>query len=107
MIGYYRQNIFPMLINQAKKDWGYLPPNSADRDIPKRTLQLFGERDWCILPYIWELSTNHSDFKEGLDTVAISQAGHFLHQEFPDQVNKAILQLIRGEKIEGSKTSRL
>jgi len=98
IIGYYRQNIFQMLITQAKKEWGTLAPTSADGDIPKRALLLYGERDWCILPRIWELSTNRSDFREGLETVQVTDGGHFVHQEVPDQVNNLILQLVRGKQ---------
>jgi len=99
IIGYYRQNIFQLLIAQAKKEWGFLPLTSADGDIPKRALLLFGERDWCILPRIGELSTNRSDFKEGLERVQVADGGHFVHQEVPDQVNKLILQIVRGKTI--------
>jgi pimeloyl-ACP methyl ester carboxylesterase len=103
IIGYYRQNIFQMLIAGIKRNWGSLPASVFHKDMPRRTLQLYGERDWCMLPQLWDSATNRSDFKEGVDTVKIVNAGHFLHQEAPDEVNKLILHMI----VDHGKISRL
>lgn len=103
IIGYYRENIFSMFWKQAKQRWYSLPPTPADGDIPRPALLLHGDRDWCMLPKLWEAATNRSDFKEGVDDVLVLNAGHFLHQDNPDEVNKLIRHLINDH----ATTSRL
>lgn len=94
MIGYYRQNIFAMLIKQAKKNRGWLPLTSADGPIHRKTLLLSGDRDWCMLPKIWDLSTNRSDFPAGVSFERLEGVGHFLHQENPQAINALIRQFV-------------
>ena len=37
------------------------------------------------------------DFPRGLDVVRVEQAGHFLHQEKPEEVNRILLEWLGRE----------
>ena len=45
------------------------------------------------------------DFPAGLEVARVEQAGHFLHQERPDEVNRILLDwLARAEGRDGGET---
>ena len=55
------------------------------------TLGLTGARDGCMDTRMHDLAMSKQDFPAGLEVVRIEQAGHFLHQERPDEVNHILL----------------
>jgi pimeloyl-ACP methyl ester carboxylesterase len=60
------------------------------------TLYLHGERDGSVLA---ELSEGmEAYFPNGLQKVMVPNAGHFLHQEKPDEVNRVILEFLATEE---------
>jgi pimeloyl-ACP methyl ester carboxylesterase len=76
------------------------PPNtpglaeaSTPRPIAVPTLYLHGRDDGCIGV---ELADGmESYFEKGLRKEIIDGAGHFVHQERPDEVNRLILEFLR------------
>ena len=52
---------------------------------------LTGARDGCMDTLLHGLAMRDADFARGLRVVRIEQAGHFLHQEKPDEVNRVIV----------------
>ncbi len=63
--------------------------------MPLPTLYLHGKRDLCLLPVLCELCNFSEDFPVGLSSVEVEAAGHFLHQEAPQTVNKLIEEWIK------------
>ena len=57
-------------------------------------LGLCGERDGCIGTDIFRQSMPASDFPAGHDICEVADAGHFLHQERPQEVNRLLLTWI-------------
>ena len=64
----------------------------APRQIRVPTLYIHGREDGCIGV---ELTAGmEAFFDNGLQTVIVDGAGHFVHQEKPDEVNRLILQFL-------------
>ncbi|HKJ25987.1 MAG TPA: alpha/beta hydrolase, partial [Myxococcota bacterium] len=59
--------------------------------IPVRTLALTGALDGCMDSRLHDLTMKAEDFPEGFEVVRVAGAGHFLHQEKPDDVNRLLL----------------
>lgn len=59
--------------------------------IPVRTLALTGEQDGCMDTRLHDLTLKGEDFPAGFDLARIQGAGHFLHQEKPEIVNRLLL----------------
>ena len=59
--------------------------------VPTPTLALSGERDGCIDSAIFERLTVAEDFPEGVVFHRVMGAGHFFHQERPNEVNRLII----------------
>ncbi|HZG33836.1 MAG TPA: alpha/beta hydrolase, partial [Sphingopyxis sp.] len=57
-------------------------------------LGLCGEKDGCIGADIFRKAMPSEDFPAGYRVSEISGAGHFLHQEKPEQVNALILEWV-------------
>ena len=76
------------------------PPNapglaevSIPRPIAVPTLYLHGRNDGCIGA---ELAAGMEPyFEKGLRQVIVDGAGHFVHQERPDEVNRLILEFLQ------------
>ena len=65
--------------------------------IPVRTLALTGALDGCMDTRLHDLAIAKEDFPAGVEVVRVERAGHFLHQERPDEVNRLLLAwLARG-----------
>jgi pimeloyl-ACP methyl ester carboxylesterase len=71
------------------------------------TLGLTGALDGCMDTRMHDLAMSKQDFPAGLEVVRIEQAGHFLHQERPDEVNRILLDwLTRSEAAAPESTDR-
>ena len=87
-IGYYRAMLDPGPADPELAD----EQNAAWAPTPKPTLYLHGRDDGCML-----LSSigNPLDFMaEGSQVVVIEDAGHFMHVEQPDVVNRHIVEFL-------------
>ena len=68
-----------------------------DAKIQVPTLALTGALDGCMDTRLHDLALDASDFPAGLQMTRLEDAGHFLHQEKPDEVNRLLLDwLARG-----------
>ncbi len=86
-LGYYRAalSIKALLVSAEEAHYPVLVP----------TLALSGERDGCIASEVFEQLMVAQDFPKGLTFSRIAEAGHFLHQEQPEQVNREILDWLK------------
>lgn len=66
------------------------------RPIQVRTLALTGAQDGCMDTRLYDDLMHPADFPAGLRVVRVGQSGHFLHQEQPEQVNRLLLDWLRG-----------
>jgi len=82
-LGYYRAALSIKALLVSAKEAHYL--------VPVPTLALSGERDGCISSDVFEQLMVARDFPKGLTFSRIAEAGHFLHQEQPGQVNRKIV----------------
>jgi pimeloyl-ACP methyl ester carboxylesterase len=83
-LGYYRAalSIKALLVSAEEAHYAVSVP----------TLALSGERDGCIASDVFEQLMVEQDFPQGLTFSRIPQAGHFLHQEQPEQVSQKIVE---------------
>ena len=86
-LGYYRAalSIKALLMSAAE----------AHYPVPVPTLAMSGERDGCIASHVFEQLMVEQDFPKGLTFSRIAEAGHFLHQEQPGQVNRKIVDWLK------------
>ncbi len=63
--------------------------------VPVRTLAIIGDNDGCIDRRTFQKFLRHEDFPAGLRVEVIADAGHFVHQEQPAQVNDLLIQILR------------
>jgi pimeloyl-ACP methyl ester carboxylesterase len=86
-LGYYRAalSIKALLVSAEE----------AHYPVPVPTLALSGERDGCIASEVFEQLMVAQDFPKGLTFNRIAEAGHFLHQEQPGQVNRKIVDWLK------------
>ena len=84
-LGYYRAMFG--LPNRASRDTTRL----LSGEIPVATLALTGELDGCMDTRIHDVAMQESDFPAGLQVARIQGAGHFLHQEKPEEINALLL----------------
>ena len=86
-LGYYRAalSIKALLVSAEE----------AHYPVPVPTLALSVERDGCIASEVFEQLMVAQDFPKGLTFSRIAEAGHFLHQEQPEQVNREILDWLK------------
>ena len=59
--------------------------------IPVRTLALTGALDGCMDTRLHDVAISKEDFPAGVEMARVEDAGHFLHQERPDEVNRLLL----------------
>ena len=84
-LGYYRSA------------FGFRSPAAAettrllDSEIRVPTLALTGALDGCMDTRLHDLTMRPQDFPAGLRVVRVEAAGHFLHQEKPEEVNQIVL----------------
>ena len=86
-LGYYRAALSIKALLVSAKEAHYL--------VPVPTLALSGERDGCIASDVFEHLMVAREFPKGLTFSRIEEAGHFLHQERPGQVNRKIVDWLK------------
>jgi pimeloyl-ACP methyl ester carboxylesterase len=59
------------------------------------TLAITGERDGCMDTRLFDEVMRGADFPRGLKVRRIREAGHFVHQEQPEEVNQHVLEWLR------------
>ena len=86
MLAYYRQNASPAVILGIRK-------TEAMRltTVPVRTLALTGADDGCMDTRLYDHVFAAEDFPSGIRVERLAGAGHFTHQEKPDEVNRLVL----------------
>jgi pimeloyl-ACP methyl ester carboxylesterase len=89
MLGYYRANASPSaLLGIADSALNRLAA------IPVRTLVITGADDGCIDTRLFDHAILPTDFPAGVQLRRIQRAGHWVHQEKPEEVNSLILDWI-------------
>lgn len=88
-LGYYRHTFnptseLPELIEVQQK--------MMNEPIEVSTLAIHGERDGCI--GVEALEGMEASFTRGLRQVIIAGAGHFVHQEKPEEVNRGLIEFL-------------
>jgi pimeloyl-ACP methyl ester carboxylesterase len=86
-LGYYRAALSIKGLLVSAEEAHYL--------VPVPTLAMSGERDGCIASDVFEQLMVAQDFPKGLTFSRIAEAGHFLHQEQPEQVNREIVDWLK------------
>jgi pimeloyl-ACP methyl ester carboxylesterase len=88
-LAYYRETLNPTNQRPALAE---LQARVSTAPIPVRTLYFHGARDGCVGVEL--LAGMEQLFPQGLDTVIVPDAGHFVHQERPDLVNARLLEFL-------------
>jgi pimeloyl-ACP methyl ester carboxylesterase len=89
-LGYYRATFNPALQDPALAD---LQGKQMLAPIDVPTLFLHGANDGCVGVEL--VDGMEMFFPKGLRKEIVSGAGHFLHQERPDEVNRLVLDFLR------------
>ncbi len=93
MLDYYRQNVSPgIMLGLTKTEATSLTT------VAVRTLAITGADDGCIDTRLYDHAFLEEDFPNGFRVERIMGAGHFVHQEKPDEVNRLILEWLEIEK---------
>jgi pimeloyl-ACP methyl ester carboxylesterase len=88
-LGYYRETLNPA--NQHA-ELAEVQMRIGLEPIGVRTLYFHGARDGCVGTEL--LEGMQELFPQGLETVVVPNAGHFVHQERPDVVNPKLLEFL-------------
>jgi pimeloyl-ACP methyl ester carboxylesterase len=86
-LGHYREVLGPQAIPLSKA-----ATKAAIFKIPVPTLAIIGEVDGCVSSDFSKATLFEEDFPKGLTVRQIADAGHFPHQQKPDDVNALLLQ---------------
>ena len=89
MLSYYRSNVSPPILLGLKSS-----VTTALREVPVRTLAITGADDGCMDTRLFDYTMLEKDFPQGLHVERITNGGHFVHQELPEEVNRRILEWI-------------
>ncbi|MFI5398813.1 MAG: alpha/beta fold hydrolase [Candidatus Binatia bacterium] len=89
-LGYYRA-----MLNPANQDpaLAELQTQMSIAPVPVPSLVFHGARDGCIGGEL--LEGMEALFPRGLHKVIVADAGHFMHQEKPEEVNRALIEFLR------------
>ena len=82
-LSYYRSLRSPKVLRELRRMLETTP-------IPVPSLYLHGERDGCVGVELIDGQEQH--FSALFETIRLAEAGHFLHLERPDEVNRAIVE---------------
>ena len=88
-LGYYRATLNPLNQDPALAD---IQTRISLSPISVRTLYFHGARDGCVGAEL--LDGMEQLFPQGLETVIVPEAGHFVHQERPEIVNRHLLEFL-------------
>jgi pimeloyl-ACP methyl ester carboxylesterase len=88
-LAYYRQTLNPAY---QDPDLAEVQMRISMSPVSVRTLYFHGARDGCVGPEL--LEGMEQLFPQGLETVIVPDAGHFVHQERPDLVNRRLLEFL-------------
>ena len=88
-LGYYRATLNPANQEPALAE---IQGRISISPVSVRTLYFHGVRDGCVGVEL--LQGMDQLFPQGLETVIVPEAGHFVHQECPDLVNQRLLEFI-------------
>ena len=88
-LGYYRATLNPA--NQVP-ELAEIQGRISISPVSVQTLYFHGARDGCVGVEL--LQGMDQLFPQGLETVIVPDAGHFVHQECPELVNKRLLEFI-------------
>jgi len=88
-LGYYRTTLGPLFRPPTPND----APPAAPRPIEVPAMMLHGRNDGCIGAELIEGMAEY--FPRGLKVEIIEGAGHFVHQEKPEQVNALITDFLK------------
>jgi pimeloyl-ACP methyl ester carboxylesterase len=77
-----------MWLNQASK-------STLNRPVQVPTLALTGALDGCMDTRLHDDLMRPDNYPAGLEIVRIPDAGHFLHQERPDEINRLLIEHFR------------
>lgn len=86
MLAYYRQNVSPAIMLGFKASEAM-----SLTTVPVRTLAITGALDGCMDTRLYDHVFLDEDFPKGFRVERIQGAGHFAHQEKPDEINRLIL----------------
>ncbi len=90
-LGYYRALFDPTL---QRPEYAVLQGRMMLEPIEVAAMTLHGASDGCIGPELLEGMA--AFFPRGLRVEVLPRAGHFVHQEAPEEVNRLILDFLRG-----------
>jgi len=92
MLAYYRQNASPSVLLGRT--------NSLARGlttVPVRTLAMYGADDGCMDGRLYDHLFREEDFPAGFRIERIESAGHFVHLDSPEVVNRQLLEWLGAE----------
>jgi len=92
MLSYYRQNVSPGIMLGFKKTEA-----TSLTTVPVRTLAITGEEDGCMDTQLYDHVFLKEDFPNGFRVERIQGAGHFTHQEKPEEINRLILDWLKSD----------
>lgn len=90
-LGYYRCALGAAVADARAAD---LQARLAGAPISVPALVLYGDRDGCVGSELY--AGMEAFFPKGLRRVVVEGAGHFVHQEQPDFVNRLVLEFFSG-----------
>jgi pimeloyl-ACP methyl ester carboxylesterase len=89
MLSYYRQNVnLGIALGLVRSEALKL------KEIPVRTLAMVGRDDGCLDTRLFDATFCDDDFPAGLERIRMDAAGHFMHLDQPELVNRALLDWI-------------
>jgi pimeloyl-ACP methyl ester carboxylesterase len=91
-LGYYRATLNP---ERQDAELAELQARLSMEPITVPTMVMHGGEDGCIGADL--VAGMEGLFPNGLRTLVLDGAGHFLHRERPDEVNAALLAFLRGD----------
>lgn len=90
MLSYYRQNASPSIMLGLKKTEA-----SSLTTVPVKTLAITGADDGCIDTRLYNHTFFEEDFPKGFRVERIRNAGHFMHLEKPEEINRLLMDWLK------------
>lgn len=101
-LGYYRALLSLRSMREVKETLRLLKTK-----IQVPTLAFTGENDGCMDTRLHDILMKPSAFPAGLEIVRVSGAGHFLHQERPELINRKLIEHLKASECCRNKRSDL